>query len=361
MTWIIAARRTAVAPVNGAFRRLLVQDLAAPVIRACLADAGRGPQDVDEVILSNALGGGGNPARVAALAAGLPETVAGLSIDRQCVGGLDAILLARALVESGAARIVVAGGAESYSRRPIRLATDPDGGPAVPYDRPPFSPFPDRDPDLHTAAGRLAQRLGLTRLQMDDWAISSHAKAVAARIRLMGEIVPVAGLSFDPFTRALSPALAARASALVGDITAANAAVAADGAAFVIVADRPLGPNPLRLVAGRTWGADPAEPGLAPVEAIAHALRSAGLTAKTLHMAEVMEAYAAQVMGCVAASGLNPAVVNPNGGALARGHPIGASGAILAVRLFHGLAAGCGLAAIAAAGGLGTALVVERS
>lgn len=360
MTWIIAARRTAVAPVNGAFRRLLVHELAAPVISACLTDAGLGPQDVDEVILANALGGGGNPARLAALAAGLPERVAGLSIDRQCVGGLDAILLARALVQSGAARIVIAGGAESYSRRPLRFATDPDGGPAVSYDRPAFSPFPDRDPDLHVAAWHLAQKLGLTRAAMDDWAMHSHAKALAARDRLMDEIVPLTGLSFDAFTRALTPTLAARAPALVGDITAANAAVAADAAAFVIVSDRPLGPNPLRIVAGHTLGADPAEPGLAPVEAMAQALRTAGLAPASLRLTEVMEAYASQAMACVAALGIDPTIVNRDGGALARGHPIGASGAILAVRLFHGLAAGPGLAAIAAAGGLGTALVVAR-
>ncbi len=360
MTWIIAARRTAVAPANGAFRRLLVHELAAPVICACLADAGLEPREVDEVIVSNALGGGGNPARLAALAAGLPEAVAGLSIDRQCAGGLDAILLARALVESGAARLVVAGGAESYSRRPIRMATDPDGGPAIPYDRPAFSPFPDRDPDLHMAAWHLAQRLGLTRAQMDAWAISSHSKALAARTRLRDEVVPLAGIFDDAFTRALSPALAARASGLVGDITAANAAVAADGAAFVIVSDRPLGPNPLRILAGHTCGADPAEPGLAPVPAVAQALRRAGLAPTAMHMAEVMEAYAAQAMACVAACSLDPAIVNPDGGALARGHPIGASGAILAVRLFHGLTSGNGLATIAAAGGLGSALIVNR-
>ncbi|MFN3282058.1 MAG: thiolase family protein, partial [Tabrizicola sp.] len=146
MARLIAARRTAVVPRGGAFARLRIEDLAAPVLRACLADAGIGPEEVDEVILSNALGAGGNPARRAALAAGLPERVAGLSIDRQCAGGLDAILLARALVDSGAAEVVLAGGVESYSRRPLRLATDPDGGPPVPYDEAPFTPWPDRDP-----------------------------------------------------------------------------------------------------------------------------------------------------------------------------------------------------------------------
>jgi acetyl-CoA C-acetyltransferase len=315
---------------------------------------------VDEVIVSNALGGGGNPARLVALAAGLPDLVAGLSIDRQCVGGLDAILLARALVDSGVAKVVVAGGAESYSRRPIRLANDPAGGPAVAYDRPPFTPFPDRDPEMHQAAADLARRLGINREMMDTWAMESHAKALKYHGDLTKEIVTLAGLSADAFTRPLSPALAARARPLAGDITAANAAVAADAAAFVIVSDRPIGPNPLQILQGTTLGALPQEPGSAPLLAMQSVLSKAGQHAADLTMAEVMEAYAAQALACIMGAGLDPANVNPHGGALARGHPIGASGAILAVRLFHGLKAGQGLAAIAAAGGIGTALLVAR-
>jgi acetyl-CoA C-acetyltransferase len=360
MSWIIAARRTAVAPSGGAFRRLLPHDLAAQVIRACLADAGLDPQDVDEVILANALGAGGNPARLAALAAGLPERVAGLSIDRQCAGGLDAILLARALVDSGAARIVVAGGAESYSRRPLRLATDPEGGPPVAYDRPPFTPFATRDPEMHEAAADLANALGYSRASLDAWAVQSHAKALAAQGALAAEIVALAGLSQDAFTRRLTPALAARAPALTGPITAANAAVAADAAAFVVVSATPIGPRPLKILGGATLGAAPDQPGTAPLRAMAEVLRATGTAATDLAMAEVMEAYAVQVMACVAGAGLDPGIVNPQGGALARGHPIGASGAILAVRLFHGLAQGRGMAAIAAAGGIGTALLVGR-
>lgn len=360
MSWIIAARRTAVAPLGGAFRRLLPHDLAAPVIRACLADAGIGPEQVDEVILANALGAGGNPARLAALAAGLPERVAGLSIDRQCAGGLDAILLAHALVESGAARIVVAGGAESYSRRPLRLATDPEGGAAQAYDRPPFTPFADRDPDMHEAAADLARRLGYSRDMLDAYAVQSHAKALVGRDSSAAEIVALAGLSHDAFTRRLTPALAARALALCGPITAANAAVAADAAAFVVVSATPLGPRPMRILAGATRGDAPDQPGTAPLRAMAEVMETTGTAADALAMAEVMEAYAAQAMACIAGAGLPPGIVNPQGGALARGHPIGASGAILAVRLFHGLAQGRGLAAIAAAGGIGTALLVAR-
>lgn len=360
MTWIVAARRTAVAPSGGAFRRLMPHELAAPVLLACLADAGLGPQDVDEVILANALGGGGNPARLAALAASLPDRVAGLSIDRQCVGGLDAILLAKALVESGAARIVLAGGAESHSRRPIRMATDPEGGPARAYDRPAFTPFPLRDPEMHQAAADLARRLGLSRARMEDWAIGSHAKALKHRQDMAAEIVPLAGLFQDAFPRALSPALTARARVLTGDITAATAAVSADAAGFVVVSAVPLGFRPLRLIAGATRGAAPDDPGLAPLLAMSEVLRRSATDPAALSMAEVMEAYAAQAIACVEGAGLDSAIVNPQGGALARGHPIGASGAILAVRLFHSLRQGRGLAAIAAAGGIGTALVVAR-
>ena len=360
MTWIVAARRTAVAPSGGAFRRLMPHELAAPVLRACLADVGLGPQDVDEVILANALGGGGNPARLAALAAGLPDRVAGLSIDRQCAGGLDAILLAKALVDSGAARMVLAGGAESHSRRPIRMATDPDGGPAQAYDRPPFTPFPDRDPGMHEAAASLARRLGISRDRMEDWAMGSHAKALKHGQDMAAEIVPLAGLSGDAFTRALTPALAARARVLIGEITAATVAVSAAAAAFVVVSATPLGPRPLRLIAGATRGAAPDDPGSAPLLAMAEVLRLSATAPDALAMAEVMEAYAAQVIACVEGAGLDPAIVNPQGGALARGHPIGASGAILAVRLFHSLQQGRGLATIAAAGGIGTALLAER-
>lgn len=353
MARLIAARRTAVVPRGGAFARLRIEDLAAPVVQAVLADAGIPPGQVDELILSNALGAGGNPARRVALAAGLPH-LAGLSIDRQCAGGLDAILLARALVDSGAAEVVLAGGVESYSRRPLRLATDPGGGPPVAYEQAPFTPWPDRDPDMAEAADRLAERLGITRARQEDWALASHARALALDA---SEIVPLNGVARDAFPRALSPRLLARAPVVHGSITAATAAVAADAAAVcLVVSDRIAQGRGLALLAGATLGGDPMEPGLAPVAAI-----RASWNGEPLAMAEVMEAYAVQAIAVVEGAGLDPALVNPGGGGLARGHPVGASGAVLAVRLFHGLKRGRGLAAIAAAGGIGTALLVEAS
>jgi len=359
MAVILAARRTAVVPRGGAFARLRIEDLAAPVLRAVLADAGLDPGAVDEVILSNALGAGGNPARRAALLAGLPQRVAGLTTDRQCAGGLDAILLAAALVDSGAARVVIAGGAESYSRRPLRLATDPAGGDPQPYDAPPFTPWPDRDPDMTDAAAALAGRLGISRQAQEDWAVESHRKTLA--VGDPPEIVALNGVTRDAFARALTPAIARRAKVLAGSITTATAAVAADAAAFVVVArDDMAGPGALRIGPGVTLGALPEEPGLAPVPAIAEALRRAGLAPAALAQVELMEAYAVQAIACAQGAGLDPACINPAGGALARGHPIGASGAILAVSLFHGLRGGHGLAAIAAAGGLGTAVLFSR-
>lgn len=347
---LIAAKRTAVVPRGGAFRDLSLEDLAAPVVRALLTDAGIAPDQVDEVVVSNAIGTGGNPARRIALAAGLPDRVAGLTTDRQCAGGLDALLLARAMVMAGMAEIVVAGGVESYSQRPERRMP----GAADAYDEAPFTPWKDRDPLMAEAADALAQRLGIGRAAQDEWAVGSHAKALAAD--LTGEIVPVAGVTTDTFTRRLTPALAARAKPVCGTITAANAAVAADAAALCLVVSSRIAARAARALVfhGATRGAVPWEPGLAPLAAMAEVTGPS-----RPDRAEIMEAYAVQAIACVRGAGLDSAIVNLKGGALARGHPVGASGAILAVRLFHDLERGRGLAAIAAAGGIGTALLMQ--
>jgi len=143
-SYLLAAQRTAVVPKGGAFAQLSLHQLATPVIQACIDIAGLNTNQIDEVIVSNALGAGGNPARVIALAAGLPEHVAGLSIDRQCCGGLDSLILANALISSGQAQVVIAGGVESYSQRPLRSRRVVGSKDYEPYTAPPFTPWPDR-------------------------------------------------------------------------------------------------------------------------------------------------------------------------------------------------------------------------
>ncbi|PLW75039.1 thiolase family protein [Cohaesibacter celericrescens] len=364
-SYIVAARRSAVAPRNGALAALELHDLAAPVVKAVLSDAGVDQNQVSELIVSNGLGAGGNPARLVGLAAGLPHSVAGLSVDRQCCGGLDAVLLADAMIRSGLHEIVVAGGVESYSRRPLRSKTFADGSAPQAYDQAPFTPWPDRDPDMAQAADRLANLLNITQAEQDNWAVASHQKAQAAEAITAKEIVPISGAAHDSFTRRMNQRLCARAPVVYGSVTAANMSVAADAAAFcVIVSERVARflPSPsIEIVGGATLGGDPALPGLAPVAAIRASLDAAGLTPQDLDLAEIMEAFAVQAIACQRGAHINEAIVNMTGGSLARGHPIGASGAILAVRLYHALATtdGTGLAAIAAAGGIGTSLIVK--
>ena len=362
--YIAAACRSPVAPRGGALSALPLHQISGPIVQAVLAQAGLIGDDVDELILSNSLGAGGNPARSVALAAGLPERIAGLSIDRQCAGGLDALVLARQMIMSGDVDVVIAGGVESYSRRPLRLRTFADHRPPEPYEQAPFTPWPDRDPDMAQAANTLGRLLGISRADQDAWAIDSHAKALADTPEIT-ETVPIVGLKRDAFARRLSPALCQRAKVITGDITAANAAVAADGGAVCLVVSEAVAKRlktPLiEILGGVTLGGTPDLPGLAPVAAINRVLSKAGLGPNDLNAAEIMEAYAVQAIACVQGAGIDPSIVNLGGGALARGHPIGASGAINAVRLYHTLtrSGGHGVAAIAAAGGIGTALLLR--
>ena len=232
------------------------------------------------------------------------------------------------------------------------METFADGRTPVPYDQAAFTPWPDRDPDMAQAADDLGRMLGIDRAAQDAWAVESHAKARSAQAVLQREIVALAGVTQDAFTRSLSLKTCARAQPVAGTITAANAAVSADAAGFVIlVSDRiaaGLTGAKARVVAGRTLGGRPDMPGTAPIAAAQETMQMAGLKSTNINTAEIMEAYAVQAIACVQGIGLDPARVNIGGGALARGHPIGASGAINAVRLFHTLqtTGGHGLAAI---------------
>ncbi len=370
---MVAAARTSVVPRGGKFRDLDYDEIAIPPLLACIEQSGLSSSQVDELIVSNALGAGGNPARVIALAGNLPNTLGGITIDRQCAGGLDSILLGQALIASGQADVVIAGGSESYSLRPQRKYKSKWDEKAVLREQARFTPWKHNDPDMAESAHKLAQLHKISKDEQDQWAIHSHSKALASSNQLQNEIFnPDNALGdLDPFTRNLDINLCNRAKQISGSITTANSSVAADGAALVTLVSKSvhnkLKPKfSLKLQCGKTLGGDPALPGLAPVKAIAHVIGQSGIAVSDIKTVEIMEAYAVQAMVCIRETGINPEVVNLGGGSLARGHPVGASGAILAVRLFHQLSErktekDFGLTAIASAGGLGTAVLFESA
>ena len=368
---IVAARRTPIGTAGASLRRLTAADLAAPVIAALVAELD-GAAEVRDVVLGNCMGPGGDVARVAALQAGLPVTVPALTVDRQCGSGLAAIVLAAATVcgEPGA---VLAGGVESASTAPWRLWPPEDGGEPVRYERAPFAPAALGDPDMGPAADLVARDQGVSREAQDEYAARSHARAVATQAAGLfdAEIVPVVGVRIDDRPRnGLTAARLARlrpAFAVDGTVTAGNACGINDGAALLTVVDARthsrLGCAGLRVLATATAGVDPRRPGLGIVPATRLALDRAGLTLDEIDVIEFNEAFAGQVLACCAVLGLDPERVCREGGALALGHPWGASGAVLPVRLFSQLVrrpgGRFGLAAIAVGGGQGVAMVVE--
>ena len=392
---ILAWARSAVAPVGGAFKALPPHGIAAPVLRELLARAGVAVSAVDAVVAGNALGAGGNPARMLALAADLQERCSAYTVDTQCCAGLDAVALAAGLLAGGNAEVAIAGGVEAWSRAPIRQHRPMrPGEPAVAYERPAFAPDPERDPDMLLSAARYAARQGYSRADQDAYAVLAHARAFGARSRLAGEIVPVAGLAHDAYPRVLSAQRVARmpAAAIADESPASRQASPgagpvsgdparwalsppaispkADGAAFVLLATdaacRRLGLRPRAAWLGSaSVGAAPEMPLLAAAQAARELLARLGLCMADMAAVELHDAFAAQALGFRDAFGLAPERLNRHGGGLARGHPIGASAAIALVRLLADLdadeaAGAAGLAAAAGAGGLGAAAVVAR-
>lgn len=368
---IVAARRTPIGTAGHAFKDVTVDALAAPVIGAVIRDAAGG-LPVDDVVLGNCMGPGGNVARVSALRAGLGDGVPGVTVDRQCGSGLAAVLVAAQAVRSGDMDLVVAGGAESASTAPVRAHR---GG--RPYERAPFAPEGHPDPDMGEAAEALGAACGVSRERQDEYAAASHAKAVAAREagRFAQEIVPVEGIGRDQRPRTLRRASLARLPAAFvpgGTVTAGNCSPNSDGAAAVAIVPERLrdGRPGLRLVAGAVVGCDPALPGWGPVPAVRRLLDRTGTKLEDVAAVEIVEAFAAQTLAVTDALGLDPlgadaARVCADGGAIALGHPWGASGAVVVTRLFTRLvragapAGTLGLATAAVGGGLGVAALFE--
>ena len=384
---ILAWARSPVAPTGGALGQLHSHEIGTPLLQSLLAQTGLPPQAIVAVVLGNALGAGGNPARMLALAAGLPDNCAAHSIDTQCCSGLDAIAMAVGLLKSGQAQIVIAGGAEAWSRAPIRQ-TRPRHADELPqsYERPPFAPDAARDPDMLQSAADYAHQHGLSREVQERYALQSHNRAVAAQQSLRAEITPVAGLDHDSYPRTLTASRAARMPIVAHSeadekgelygLSALTISAKADGAALLLLATPEacaqwqLQPR-AQWLASASVGAAPETPMLAAIAATqkllqrgAQALQQSELSAQDLSAVELHDAFAVQGLVFCEALGLQSEQINTQGGGLARGHPIGASGAIALVRCLaqlqtSGQPGALGMAAIAGAGGIGAATLVQ--
>ncbi len=361
---IVAALRT---PITTAGRGLAAVDaagLAAPVLARLARGLDRAPA---EVVLGNCMGPGGDVARVAALSAGLPDATAALTVDRQCASGLAAIEVGARLATADHWP-VLAGGVESASTAPWRFWPPEGGSPPVRYERAPFAPA-ITDIDMGLAADLLAEGRGVSRARQDEYAARSHARAVAAAARgeFADELVAVGGVVADDRPR---PGLDAGTLARFrpqfraeGTVTAGNACGINDGAAAVTIVPGSAGLPGLRILATASAGVDPGRPGIGIVPAVRTALQRAGIGLSDIDVLEFNEAFAGQVLACYDELGIDPERACLDGGALALGHPWGASGAVLVVRLFTQLVlrgrGRYGLAAVAAGGGQGTAMVVQ--
>ncbi len=376
---IVEARRTPIGRAGGRLKTVDTTGLAAPVLAAVsetISSRIGTRTEVADVVLGNCMGAGGNVARVAALAAGLGLGVPALTVDRQCASGLASVAVAAALVGTRPG-LVLAGGVESASTQPWRHWPPVGGGSPQRYSRAPFAPVGFADPEMGEAADTLAAAYAIDRSDQDAYAARSHARAIATA-RTGGfdaELAPVGGLDHDERPRAgLTPAFLSRLPPVFrpgdagGTVTLGNACGINDGAAVVAVLDGEsharTGLAGLRILGSASAGVDPARPGIGLVPAVRLALQHARVGLDEIDVVEFNEAFAGQILACCIELDLDPVRVCPQGGALALGHPWGASGAVLLVRLFTQLVrtprpGALGLAAIAAGGGQGVAMVVR--
>ncbi|MCG8492744.1 MAG: thiolase family protein [Sneathiellales bacterium] len=369
------AKRTAVGPRNGAFKEIEAYDLAAPVLQSLLTSVDIVPREVEQLILGNALYGGGNPARMASLAAGFPYSLPAITVDTQCCSGMDAISLAVQKIRAHEAEVILAGGLESYSRSPIRMHRPKQRGEnAIAYERPLFSPNPEDDPDPIEAAAISAQRYDISRRKQEEIAIGSHRKSLKDEPHHR-EIVTVNDISHDTFTRPLDQKFCDRLKPLAGhsgyEVTAATIAVEADAAAAVLLVsedwlrDRKEKNGAIEVIDTVSVGSDPQYPLEGITLASRKMLEKNDLRAEEISVVEAMEAFAVQIPRFLEKTGIEGPKLNRGGGGLCRGHPIGASGAINAVRLWHEMqqepVSSFGVATIAAVGGLGSALLLRKS
>lgn len=389
---IVAAVRTAIGSLGGTLKEVPVAQLASSVITAGFDRLGLEPQQIDQVIMGNAKQSSDAPnlARVASLYAGLPVTTPGYTVHRQCGSGLQAIIAAVQEIMLGDSEAVIAGGAESMSTAPyyIRKARFGFGSGNGELLDPNTESQPMSQPveqygrlTMGMTAENLAERYNISRSEQDEFALESQRKAIDAvtQGRFCDEIIPMdikVGKTVTPFSVDEYPRKTnLQAMELLkpifkqgGTVTAGNSSGRNDGAAAVVVMERTKadewGIKPLaRIVAYAHSGVSPDIMGIGPVSAVQKALVKAGLSLRDIGLIELNEAFAAQALACIKELGLKRDKVNVNGGAIALGHPIGASGARIAVTLLNEIQkreVRYGLCTLCIAGGQGSAMIVEK-
>lgn len=387
---IVAAKRTPVGSFGGSLSALRAPELGAAVIKDLLAATGIAPEAVDEVIMGNVLtaGVGQNPARQAGIAAGLPVETPATTVNVVCGSGLKAVQMAAQAIACGDAEIVIAGGQESMSQSPhfVHMREGVKMGNAALTDSMVSDGLTDVYHGYHMGitAENIAERLNIGREAQDAFALASQQKAAAARAagKFAGEITPVSvpqrkgeplTVSEDEYIKAdtsadklakLRPAFKKEG----GTVTAGNASGINDGAAAVLMMSAEkatgLGLKPLAVIrAYAATGIEPEIMGLGPVGAVHKTLQKAGWTVGDVDLFEANEAFAAQALGVAQELGLPSEKVNVNGGAIAIGHPIGASGCRILVTLLHEMKRSGkrkGIATLCVGGGMGLAVAVER-
>jgi acetyl-CoA C-acetyltransferase len=386
---LLSAVRTPIGKFLGGLAELSAPQLGAVVVKEALRRVAAGPAAVEEVIMGNVIqaGVGQNPARQAALQAGLPDTVAAVTINKVCGSGLKAVMLAAQAIRAGDADLLVAGGMESMSRAPFLLFGARLGwklGEQKVVDAMIHDGLWCAFENCHmgNSAEYIAGKCNISRAEQDRFAAQSHQRAAAAWERgvFNTEVTPVtvgAGAKARTVARdeGIRPETTVEGLARLrasfqegGTVTAGNASMLSDGAAALVVgsarAAERLGTRPLaRIVAYATSGIAPKDIFLAPVSAVRQVLEKAGLGLKDVDLFELNEAFSAQMLACGKELKLDESRVNVNGGAIALGHPIGASGARVLVTLLHALqqrGGKRGLAALCLGGGNAVAVVVER-
>lgn len=379
--YIVGGLRTPIGKTNGCLKDFLPEQLASSLIKALIHKYNLPKDSIEEVILGNAVGPGGNLARLSLLKAGLPFNVSGTTIDFQCGSSLKAINLAASLIKSGEKDIIIVGGAESTSLAPNKQYNPRDKryrGKDIFYKRAQFSPYSIGDPDMIEGAENSAKYCTIEREAMDIWAVESHIKALKARNenKLKDIIFPIKtdkNLIMEDENIRENPSLKLMKRALPilnkqGKVTAANACLTHDGAALIVMASEEavkkynLKPKAL-WIGGDSDGVDPNLFPLGAISASEKLLKSHNLNIDNIDLIEINEAFAVKVLAFLKYFNLPKEKVNVFGGALAYGHPYGASGAIIMLHLLEALNdknKKIGLATLGAAGGLGVATMIER-